>query len=132
MSDFSILSKIRKILKKPPLRKKNSYGHNCAPKQEVRVFIISLYIKFWLKTPLAFKGPFSAHTNFFYDEFIDFWKTSFFRNFHFCNILRGVIVGFHLVTSCIPSSSWWTYQVIIIKILLKMELKWARYVHNSF
>ena len=73
MSDFSIFSKIRKILKKPPLRKKNSYGYDFAPRHDVRVFIHSSYISFEIKTATDLQRFYVWAPEFFLRGFSRFW-----------------------------------------------------------
>ena len=70
---FQHFSKIRKILKKPPLRKKNSYGYDYASRHDVRVFIHSSYISFEIKTATDLQRFYVWAPEFFLRGFPRFW-----------------------------------------------------------
>ena len=78
MSDLSIFSKIGKILKKPPLRKKNLYGYNFVPRHEVGVFFHSLYIGLEIKTASDHQRFFFWAPEFFLRGFLRFWHLALF------------------------------------------------------
>jgi hypothetical protein len=78
MSILSIFSQIGKILKKPHPRKKNLYGYNLAPRQEVGVFFHSLYIRLEIKTASDLQKKKFWAPEFFLQGFLRFWHLAHF------------------------------------------------------